>query len=78
MMLAELWDQLKAHDWYHEMSDDGGVHRRGRANWRRIVGEAEHIEGGEDLCHAFRTHYYGPGTSFKEGVREPIPNRPTS
>lgn len=36
-MLEELKRALSAHDWYHEMSDDSGVFRAGRADKHRML-----------------------------------------
>ncbi len=33
---AQLMIELARHDWWHEMSDDGSVWRRGSAHWRKI------------------------------------------
>ena len=34
--LAQLYEALERHDWFHEMSDDHGVWERGSADWKRL------------------------------------------
>jgi hypothetical protein len=34
--LAQLYEALERHDWFHEMSDDHGVWECGQANWKAI------------------------------------------
>lgn len=72
--LPELWDALQAHDWFHEMSDDHSVWRRGTSDWSRIQGAAAQIEGGKELCTAFTKHHYsGPPWNTPKA---PKPERP--
>lgn len=73
--LADFWDQLEAHDWYHQMSDDGDAYRRGIADRNRL--EALAVEVGLDareMLGGFKAHYcvqVAPGC-----VRRDLPRRP--
>ena len=37
MTLEEFEKELIAHDWWYEMSEDSGVHKRGLINYNRLV-----------------------------------------
>lgn len=55
--LGELWDRLQRLDWWHMMSDDPGVHRRGETD----VSEARRVayslgQEGQDLFRAVEDH----------------------
>jgi hypothetical protein len=39
--LAQFWEQLNKHDWYHMYSDDGRVDRMGAADYDRLAKLAE-------------------------------------
>ena len=72
--LAEFYDMLEAHDWYHMMSDDRSVDEHGAANWRKLneiaADSANHIA----LLAAYSNYMYsGPPW---ENEKAPKPERP--
>lgn len=74
MTLAELWDLLDKHDWFHAMSDDHSVWVRGHSNEQRLRGHAHSIEGGEQLFRAFND-YVCSGRAWGN-EEKPKPPRP--
>jgi hypothetical protein len=74
MTLVELYDQLDRHDWFHQMSDDKSVWKRGAAESARLVTEAAKLKGGAALLVAFQQHHFsGPPWNTE---RKPKPERP--
>lgn len=56
--LAEYWDLLNKHDWYHMMSDDGRVDRAGSVNFSKLAKIAEQSDDHKALLAAFHQHYW--------------------
>lgn len=55
--LGELWDRLRGLDWWHMMSDDPGVHRRGEAAVSEARRAADALgQEGKDLFRAVEDH----------------------
>ena len=55
--LAALWDRLRGLDWWHMMSDDPGVHRRGEAAVSEAKAAANGLgEAGKALYAAWEEH----------------------
>ena len=74
MELNEYIQELKQHDWYYAMSDDGRVYNRGRLESSRIKELAE--TGGEDFMRAyddFWFKHFNPDHGFSSSSREKAP-----
>lgn len=72
--LEAYWDLLHSHDWFHEMSDDHNVFKRGEESYTRIrdvAAEAQKLglPEYEQLYTQFQAHHYEHG---------PLPERPGS
>lgn len=74
--LAEFWDQLNSHDWYHAWSDDHRVWQRGNSNYKRLQSIAA-FSGEEytELLSAFSAHYFSGDPWNTE--KQPKPERPS-
>ena len=56
--LAQLYEALERHDWFHEMSDDYGVWERGQADWKRLSHSAKQLgPQAERLLEDFSMHH---------------------
>ena len=72
--LAELYEALERHDWFHEMSDDHGVWERGSADWKRINKAAERLGlNAKRLVTDFSTYRmtYAHYSGIPSGTPEP-------
>ncbi len=76
MTLLELYNELERHDWFHMMSDDHSVWKRGAADASRLVAIAPTIPGGADLLVAYQQHMFS-GEPWKT-EKAPKPERPTA
>lgn len=79
MNLAEFYDRVKNHDWYHERSDDGNVVARGYTHMKRLRATAKLLgPKAQDILQGFIQHYHGPGSPVSPdgGERCAIPKRP--
>ena len=72
--LQALYDRLKKHDWYYQMSDDHRVWRSGQSDWNEITKIANATKGGIELQVAFSVHYYTGEPWGNE--QQPMPERP--
>lgn len=72
--LSDYWDMLEEHDWFHMMSDDGGVDRRGDANYRRLAKIAEQSKEHLAMLKAFHEHKWTGKIWGTE--KAPKPGRP--
>jgi ribonucleotide reductase alpha subunit len=55
--LKEYWEQLNAHDWYYEMSDDHRVWKAGFREQTRLEELAKQSKEHAALFNAFAAHY---------------------
>jgi len=77
MMLDDLEQKLKTHDWFHMMSDDNRAYTRGSAQQseiRKVIKSLESLGYGQDAKNLYNQYApYTPGGSdlrMKEGKKE--------
>lgn len=77
MMLDDLEQKLKTHDWFHMMSDDNRAYTRGSAQQseiRKVIKSLESLGYGQDAKNLYNQYApYTPGDSdlrMKEGKKE--------
>ena len=74
LTLAEYWDELNRHDWYHMMSDDMRVYQSGQQAEKRLERLARDSKAHQALKKAFAKHYFsGKGWNTP---KFPKPERP--
>jgi hypothetical protein len=56
--LAEYYEMLEKHDWYHMMSDDRGVDDRGAQNYRKLEKIAQGDPMKKQLMLEYQNHMF--------------------
>ena len=59
--LEDFYNLLAGHDWWHEMSDDHNVWKRGSANLARLNSIAAQSPDHKDLMHQYADHVFNRG-----------------
>ena len=55
--IREFFQKAQYHDWYHMMSDDHGVYKRGRESMSRLRAQASHEPVLEKILNAWANYY---------------------
>lgn len=72
--LADFWEMLNKHDWYHMMSDDIKVDRSGAADMAKLAKIAKQSPEHEAMLQGFHQHFWS-GKPWNTEVK-PKPERP--
>jgi hypothetical protein len=72
--LAEYYEMLERHDWFHMMSDDGSVDRKGEENYRKLAKIAERDPMKLQLLKDYGEYMFS-GDPWSD-VKKPKPVRP--
>lgn len=71
--MQDFWIFCRSHDWFHEMSDDGRVHRAGAANMDYLKKLAKELgPEAEKILEQWTAHHYS-GPQFQREKIEPPP-----